>query len=50
MISSVIFWVCAWPLKRAGERAVAVNAELGARMWDGVAGVHGRSKRIPCKA
>ena len=38
MISSVI-WVCAWPLKRAGERAVAVNAELGARMWDGVAGI-----------
>ena len=38
VISSVI-WVCAGPLKRAGERAVAVNAELGARMWDGVAGI-----------
>jgi subfamily B ATP-binding cassette protein MsbA len=38
VISSVI-WVCTAPLKQAGETAVAVNAELGARMWDGVAGI-----------
>lgn len=38
VISSVI-WVCTGPLKRAGERAVVVNAELGARMWDGVTGI-----------
>jgi subfamily B ATP-binding cassette protein MsbA len=31
-------WTWARPVKRAGERAVEANAELGARMWDGIAG------------
>jgi subfamily B ATP-binding cassette protein MsbA len=32
-------WAWASPVRRAGEKAVNANAELGARMWDGVAGI-----------
>jgi subfamily B ATP-binding cassette protein MsbA len=38
LISGLLRWTSR-PAKRMGEEAVEVNAELGARMWDGVAGI-----------
>lgn len=38
VISLVLRWVYR-PMRKMGEKAVDVNAELGARMWDGIAGI-----------
>jgi ATP-binding cassette, subfamily B, bacterial MsbA len=39
LLISLVIARASRPVKEIGERAVDVNAELGARMWDGVAGI-----------
>lgn len=39
LVISLVISRASRPVKAVGEKAVEVNAELGARMWDGVAGI-----------